>query len=67
MSGFMELYDLKKLILVVTTCYKNCDVLLTTKSKLDSSFRSANFNILDYCSTYRIDRNPHGGEIFNIY
>lgn len=67
MSGFMELYDLKNLVLVVPTCYKNYDVLLITTIKLDSSFRSANFNILDYCSPYRIDRNPHGGDIFNIY
>ena len=67
MSGFIELYDQQNVVLVVTKCYKNCDVLLITKSKLDISFRSANFNILDYCSPYRIDRNPHGGDIFNIY
>ena len=55
-SGFMELYDVKKLVRVVTTIYKNSDVLCECK-----------FLIVDYYSPCRLDRNSLGGKIFNIY
>ena len=44
-------------------CKDNLDILLTTETKLDSSFSSAQFHIPGYCSPYRLNRNSHGGGI----
>ena len=44
-------------------CKDNPDILLITKTKLDSSFPSAQFHIPCYYSPYRLDCNSHGGGI----
>ena len=39
------------------------DILLITESKLDNSFPTAQFQINEFSSPYRLDRNAHGGGI----
>ena len=42
--------------------HNNLDILLISETKIDSSFRTAQFQIEGY-ATYRLDRNANGGGI----
>ena len=42
---------------------KNVDVLLISKTKIDSSFPSVQFHLEGYTTPYRLDRNATGGSI----
>ena len=41
----------------------NCDVILISESKLDSSFPSHQFDIDGFCTPFRMDRNSRGGGV----
>ena len=42
---------------------KNIDALLTSETKIDSSFPSAQFHLEGYATPHRLDRNANGGGI----
>ena len=42
---------------------KNIDVLLISKTKIDSSFPSIQFHLEGYATPYKLDRNANGGDI----
>ena len=41
----------------------NTYILLVTKTRLDSSFPSAQFHMHGYTTSYRLDRNANGGRL----
>ena len=47
---------------LVEILHSNFDILLISKTKIDSSFPTAQFKIESY-NTYKLDRNSNGGDI----
>ena len=52
-----------KFDLLVPIVVKNIDILLITEIKIDSCFFEAQFEIDDFTTPYRVDRDCHGGGI----
>ena len=52
-----------KFDLLIPAVVRNFYVLLTTETKIDSSFPEAQFEIDGFTTPYRFDRDYHGGGI----
>ena len=52
-----------KFDLLIPAVVRNLDILLITKTKIDSSFPEAQFEIDGFTTPYRVDRDCHGGRI----
>ena len=52
-----------KFDLLVPIVVRNLDILLITETKIDSCFSEAQFEIDDFTTPYRVDRDCHGGGI----